>query len=370
MLSDKKITNNPLPLTVSIEPNNICNAKCSFCAYGKEKRVLEDIRADERPILDKRPKQHITPKILDHVFNMCEKSGAGVLRKFSISPNFGEVSVSRNWVDMIKRAKSNCGIDNVSSYTNAITLNRTGIDNLINSGIDNLEISTSLVDRDSYKRLYGRDKYDQVMNNIIELLSKNKKAGFPIDIYINLRIDLPIDDFLASDIYSTLVEYIEERKISYLTSYDTFGGTIKDGDLPVGAVFIDRKNNKGKPPCSQLYKTLYVNIDGEIQACKCIPHPSLSVGNILDYNTLESAWRNSDYERIRNNWGNDGILPEACVTCTHYTPYYILRGYYSYLSKVRSYIRSAISGTFLLSFYKEKIKRNSKLKVSDMNNDY
>ena len=142
MISDKKITNNPLPLTVSIEPNNICNAKCSFCAYGKEKRVLESIRADDRAILDKRPKQHISPKILDHVFDLCEKSGAGVLRKFSISPNFGEVSVSRNWVDMIKRAKSNCGIDNVSSYTNAITLNRTGIDNLINSGLVPTSVQT------------------------------------------------------------------------------------------------------------------------------------------------------------------------------------------------------------------------------------
>jgi radical SAM protein with 4Fe4S-binding SPASM domain len=350
---ETKIKNNPFPLTVSIEPNNICNAKCTFCGYGREKTEIFGLQLDDRPVLDTRKKSQVSDEIVDHLLKLCEKDGAGVLKKFSISPNFGEVSINSRWLDLILKAKSVSGINNVSSFSNAINLHRLGFDNIIDSGIDVLEISTSLVDRESYKRIYGRDKYDQVLKNIIGLLSANKKKGFPVDIYINLRIDLPLDGFLESTAYKEIIKYLDKRKISFLTKYDTWGGIIRQDQIPKGATFISPKNNKGKPPCLQLYKTLYVKLDGTIQACKCVSNKSLNTRNILDYDSLEGAWRNDKYEKIRKNWEESNILPEPCVTCTHYIRYTKLSNYYSKIKIFRTYVRNIIAGTIYFKLYKK-----------------
>ena len=359
-----KIQNSSLPLTVSIEPNNICNAKCSFCAYGKENNEIIGLKPNDRPVLDKRKKMQVSDEIIDYFFKLCKKDGGGLLKKLSISPNLGEVSINSRWIDMIKKAKLTKGINNISSFSNAINFHRIGINKIIESGITNLEISTSLVDRESYKRLYGRDKYDQVLKNILDLLSENKRRGFPIDIYINLRVDLPIENFTKSKVYKDLTKYIEKNKISYLTDYDTWGGVINKNDIPIGAKLLSVKNNRGKPPCLQLYKTLYVNIDGTIQACKCIPHESLNTENILDHNSLHSAWRNKKYNKIRNNWENKNLLQEACVTCTHYMPYTKLISYYSMKTILRTRLRNIVSGTKFFRLYKKIFAFKSNIRHS------
>jgi|SaaInlStandDraft_3_1057020.scaffolds.fasta_scaffold25829_2 radical SAM protein with 4Fe4S-binding SPASM domain len=364
-----KIKNNLLPLTVSIEPNNICNAKCTFCGYGKEKTEITELKLNDRPVLDKRKKDQVSDEVVDHLFKLCEKDGAGILKKLSISPNFGEVSINRKWIDMIVKAKSINGINNISSFTNAINLHTIGIDRIVDSGISNIEISTSLVDRESYKRLYGRDKYDQVLKNILDLLSANKSKGSPIDIYINLRIDLPQENFEKSEAYKKIIKYIDKRKISYLTKYDTWGGVIKKDSIPKGATFISVKNNKGKPPCLQLYKTLYVKMDGTIQACKCVTHESLNTRNILDYSSIQSAWRNDKYDQIRKNWEEHDVLPEACITCTHYMKYTNLISYYSKKKAFRTYLRSVLSGTIYFKWYKKISNHKGSMRESMRNEE-
>ena len=147
----------------------------------------------------------------------------------------------------------------------------------------------------------------------------NRERGYPIDIYLNLRIDLPSDEFFKSDQYRTLSKYIEKRKISFLEKYDNYGGSISEKDLPIGAEFVKRNNNTGRPPCYQLYRQLMVNVDGVINACTCRIDESLFTRNIMEFDSIEDAWRNDKYEKIRKNW-EEGILPKACTYCTHYGP--------------------------------------------------
>ena len=363
----KKLEKQKKPLSVSLEINNVCNAKCTFCAYGKEKNELGDILIGDNPILDNRPKQHLSKDVFKHTIKLCNDAGSGILKKMSIQPTLGESTVSKNWLDLIKTAKLSKGVRTISSYTNAITLQRFGSDAIIKSGIDSLAISSSLVSKESYKRIYGRDKYEQSFFNILDLLKSNKKHGYPIDIYLNLRIDLPEDEFFKSKQYKELSKYIEDRKISFLKKYDNFGGAIKKEDLPYGASFVSRNNNSKKAPCYQLYRQLMVNVDGTIQACTCRVDKSLWTRNIMEFSTLEAAWKNDKLEKIRGDWKNRGILPKACVFCTHYAPYTQLSGYYSLTPKVKSYIFSFVRGGFIYMIYKKIMKNFGGVGVSYVN---
>ncbi len=364
----KSIKNQNIPLGVTVELNNVCNAKCTFCAYGKEKIQNSNLLSDSGKILDVRPKQHLSKNVFNHLLKLCSLSGAGMLKKISFTPILGEVTVSKNWLELVSAAKSSKGVKYVSSYTNAINLHLFTSKAIIDSGLDVLQISTSLVDRESYKRIYGRDKYAQVLNNVIDILKTNHKNGSPVDIYINLRIDLPKEKFIRSDAYQVLSKYIEKRKITFLEKYDDYGGTISKKDLPKGAVFVDIDDNSGRPPCYQLYRQLMVNIDGTIQACTCRTHESLMTRNILEYDTLESAWKNDKLEKIRSDW-EKGILPIACKHCTHYGPYEKLEQYYKIYPRIKLYILSIITGSAIYTLLKKLFKRSGSMSVSATNKD-
>ena len=363
-LSD--IRSKKLPLSVSLEINNVCNAKCTFCAYGKNDPDV--IPLYDTPIIDKRPKQHLSKDVLKHVIKLCNSNGSGFLKKMSITPTLGEVTVSKNWLDLVREVKQSKGVRYTSSYTNAINLHRFGSQAIIDSGLDVLEISTSLVDRESYKRIYGRDKYDQVLANITDLISLNKDLGYPMDIYLNLRIDLPEEVFFKSEVYKTLVKYMDKRKISFLKKYDNYGGVILPKDLPKGATMVSREINLGKPPCYQLYRQLMVNVDGTIQACTCRTDESLMTRNILEYSTLEAAWKNDKLEKIRNDW-EKGVLPNACVTCTHYGSYKKIYNYYKIYPRFKSYVISSIRGTIVYVFFKKIFHNFGNFSESIINRD-
>ncbi len=362
-----KIRKNKLPFSVSLEINNICNAKCTFCAYGKEKPKLGGIELLNNPILDKRPKQHLSKEVFRHVLSLCEPSGSGINKKMSITPTLGEATVSKDWLDLVRLAKKSKGVRILSTYTNAINLHRFGVRNILESGIDVLAISSSLVDRKSYKRIYGRDRYDQVLKNIIEILKENKKKGFPVDIYLNLRIDLPSEDFIKSNNYKILSQYIEDRKITFLKKYDNYGGTVKLDDLPYGTSFVNIENNSNKPPCYQLFRQLMVNVDGTIQACTCRVDESLFTRNILDFNSLEDAWKNDKLEKIRDNWEKSGVLPKACVSCTHYGSYENLVKYSKIYPKIKSHIHSFLKGGLIHSRYKKVFSNVGSIQGSTVN---
>ena len=54
---------------------------------------------------------------------------------------------------------------------------------------------------------------------------------------------------------------------------------------------------------------------GPFKVKSCRVEPDLWSDNVLNHSTLESAWKNPKFQKIRNNWFN-GIVPECCKKCT------------------------------------------------------
>lgn len=296
-----------LPMSVSLEINNICNADCSFCGYGKDGA-------------DPREKGKVSEEVFKHTLELVDNSDVNI---FDITPTLGEVGVDSRWLDLIKEAKKHQGINTVRSYTNAINLHKFGFDNILTSGLDVLQLSSSLINNEMYKRLYGVDKFDQVSENILNLCKKNYELGFPVDIYLNLRIDLPKENFFKTTFYKEISKYLLNHKITFLEKYDDYNGVVSKDNLPINAEFVKNKylENNAYKPCYQLYRVLQVNYDGIIQGCACRVEPELWSENILEHNSLESAWKNIKLENIREKWLIDNDIPDCCIQCSHYYPY-------------------------------------------------
>ena len=330
LLSD--ILTNKVPRLAGAEPINICNADCSFCGYGK---------GEKGKAADPRKKIKLNSDVLKHTLDLFSKGGGGV---FSLTPILGEITAHPLWLEYIKMVRNYDNITGVSCYTNAILLDKFGFDNILKSGLSTLYISTALGSREQYKRLYGKDKYEKVLANIYGILEENKKLGEPVFITLGLRIDKPYDYFYSSDVYRELLKLLPKGRIQILENWDDFKGIIKKDKLPIGHEFKEEKYIEKKDPCYALFRKLEVTVDGTIQGCSCRVEPELWSDNILDHDTIESAWKNKKIEKIRLDWFN-GNVPNCCVNCSHYIPYTsLLKG--SSPKVVSEIIISAISKRF------------------------
>jgi radical SAM protein with 4Fe4S-binding SPASM domain len=302
------LLNSTAPIGVGAEINNVCNANCSFCGYD---------RGEGETSSDSRKKSKLNTDVFKHTLRLFSEAGGG---QYFLSPILGEISANKRWLELIQEARSYANITGVACFSNAILFDRFGSEAILTSGLTSLNISTALGSAEQYHRLYGVDKYDQVVANIVDLLETNVRLGKPVDIDLMLRQDKPFKPFIDSSLYSQLVELVDENHIHLLDDYwDDFKGLIDQEGLPQGHKFVELTVDKTQP-CYALHRKLMVLMDGTIQGCACRIEPELWVGNVMEYDTLEDAWRDPGLEKIRNNWKNIGEIPSCCTKCTHYIP--------------------------------------------------
>jgi len=307
-LTSNDILKSKKPLNVGIELTNICNARCSFCGYGKSLLSGE--------VVDPRRKGTTKNTVFERLIYLYSKAGGGVL---SFGAILGEPSVDKRWLELINRAREFKNISGVTLYTNAILMDNFGYDNIIKSGITTLNISTTIGNSDTYKKIYGTDDYSRVVSNIIGLLESNKRNGNAIDISLLLRVDKPYDNLYASNDYKKIAKLIGDRKISILEKWDNYRGAVTVSNLPYGHK-INKNTEEKKMPCYALYRKLQILYDGTIQGCSCRIEPELFCGNIMEYDTIEEAYQDPKLNSIRGNWLK-GNIPKCCQECTHYIPY-------------------------------------------------
>lgn len=336
------------PMTIGAEITNICNAKCSFCGYGKKTEFKD---------ADPRKKSQLDESVFRHSLELFSRAGGG---HFSISPILGEVTTHPRWLELIKEARSYPNITGVSCFTNAILLDRFDTDAILSSGLTSLTISTNLTSKERYNALYGVDKFEIVLANSLNLLKRNRDLGRPVQITLNLRLDKPYEDFFNSDTFAKLAEVTPKSSIVILDDFwDDFTGLVRQEDLPLGQLFKENQEDKSRP-CYALYRKLQVMMGGEIQACACRVEPELWAGNILDHKTLEDAWRNKELQGLRQRW-SDGEIPDCCKRCSHYIPYTNLLSNHSYwdlmkialdkaLLKIGARQKTRISGAEAVNF--------------------
>jgi len=314
------------PLRIAIEPTNVCNANCSFCAYKYSTR--------EKAVMGFETYKDILKQIKD----LC-------CYELKFTPIIGDPFLDPEFIDKIRYAKSLNWFNAIYTYTNLIGLEQNKVDDFVTSGLTALTISTCLQNRDDFKRICGVDKFDKAMNNIFALLESNKKHGFPINIGISLRHDKNFD-LTNNPYYKKILKFT--HKIGVLSDdYDNWCGLIKLEDLPKGQSF--RKKQDKTIPCCQLYNGFIVTSTGDVGACWVRDiNLDLKIGNIYQ-NNLNKVWRGEKIKKLRENWLK-GELPVSCRDCLQYTSAldhiliqkYILRHIFNYPCFLMTIIKSRL----------------------------
>jgi len=286
-----------------LEVSNACNANCSFCAYRFMERKLKVTRTED------------IKKIIDeYSFN-----GGGDV---NFTPVVGDPLVDKNLLKKIKYCRSKKNIKHIWTYTNGLYLNRFDVREFIQCGITRLSISTYLGDEEKYFKYYGSKNYRQIIENIKNITKMNNDLGQLVKIQLHLRVELPEELWKDNSDFIEIKNLVGEKNITFLDTYESWSGQIKESDIPKGTKMSNTNVNlnvKIKSPCFEMYRRVQILSNGDVGVCVCRDiEGEINIGDI-NKESLEKIWRGDKLKNYRNNW-TEGNIPSVCVSCDRYRP--------------------------------------------------
>lgn len=285
------------PWNLHIELTNICNANCIFCAYRFQKRNRM-IMSDE-----------VYSKALS---DYCALGG-GELRLESC---VGDPLVDLNFLERLRQARAHPEITLIGTLTNGINLDKIGIREMLQSGIDEIGISTGPWQENLYREIYGIPDYRRMRDNVVELVKKNLELKKPVRLKLLFRSSLPMRQTLNLPDYQAIRGLGHE--VEFNTDFDTWLGAITQKELLDG-MHLRPFCRLEKEPCYWLYDGPIVFVDGKVGLCGCRDFNAdseLIIGDIAK-DSLGDLWRLAAVQRLRQRF-QEGKFPQICKKCSAY----------------------------------------------------
>lgn len=287
---------------------NICNAKCSFCAYPKV-------------VANKTLETGVMPF---EVFKKAVDEWAALGgQNLDLTPVVGDPLVDPGLLEKVDYAVNKAGLKNVYLTTNAILINKNdNYKKLIDLGIAAVFISTQGASKAAYEKIYGVKHYDEAMSGIRNLMEYNRAKGEPARIVVRFRNhEKPSEIIRSPDFKKSIQPFLSERvRVNYTVDFDNWGGTIKPEDMS-GFMRLRKLPPMLNVPCANLFN-FAVRHDGRIRLCGCRlttnDNDDLVVGNIKQKSLIEISRSDEAWNIVKGFY--EGKRPHTCLECTFYHP--------------------------------------------------
>ncbi len=178
-----------------------CNLRCRYCMPNGIKQVpMSDILTYEE------------------IIRVCRAAAQAGIRKLKITG--GEPLVRDGCPELIGGLKAVTGIEQVTMTTNGVLLAKF-LPELLEDGLDAVNISLDTMSRKTYEQITGRDELPQVMEGIRQAIA----SGIPVKVNVVLQRGINEDEWEElADLTrenSLDVRFIEMMPIGYGKEYET-----------------------------------------------------------------------------------------------------------------------------------------------------
>jgi len=315
-----------LPLHIQVEVTNACNLKCATCH--------RDLLYPEPTMMSFENFKKVYDEIHPENINVS---------------GLGEPFLNPDIFKMIKYAKDNGSVVNCASN---FTLVSDKIEQILESGIDQIKISVDAANRETFYRIRNGDLYDTLIDNIKAINRLKKERGFAKPVLrFNYalqqdNIDQLVDtiklayDLKVPSIYVQYLEYIDREdrkqrlvgKLAYNKLKDTLvqaddvvkkaGITSniniwkRDLDLFFNKMGPEDKFKANDKKCYFPWFSSWVDADGTVRPCPIIPwqRDVAHMGNVFN-EPFSKIWNNDKYQDLRAALASGERPTQPCKTC-------------------------------------------------------
>lgn len=263
----------PEPKThLYLEPTNLCNLKCKFCAYPK---VNYKKRAQSNEVFEK-------------IINDATTHG---FKDFGLTPITGEVFADKTIEEKILFLESHEGVESFSFYSNFVLASEERINFLLSlKKLSRMSISIYGHDFESFSSLTkgSRRQYDRLVNNLNYLSSKYQR-NIPFELEVALRTTKDFDkNMQKSDLWDGIKAFDDSVTLAETIEYDNWGGLVTQEDLNGININLKDKPVKKIGACALIFYKNQVHSDGKVNACACRDVTrSMEIGDINEQSFAE-----------------------------------------------------------------------------------
>ena len=200
------------PHSLYLEGTNICNAACVFCAYPQMIR----------------PKTVMTLELFRSVVDQYLAMGGD---EVDLTPIVGDPFADGKLFERLDAVAARPKVRRFHFFTNAIGMRPELGEKLLGYGARlTVYISFGGFDRETYRKVFGADKFDAVTANVRALIEAKRRTGAALAIQINLRTP-------KGNNSGEFWEYLLEAKrqglieLTWMGAFDSWAGRIADDTL-------------------------------------------------------------------------------------------------------------------------------------------
>ena len=269
------------PHVILVDPSSSCNLRCKFCPTGDPSLIENTGRYQGQLSLQK------FHKIISSINNFS--SPLSILRLYKE----GEPLLNRHLLEFVRIAKDS-NIKRIDTTTNGLLLTKELSHGLINSGIDQINISLNGLTQEDYIK-YTQRKIN--VNRLIEEIKYLCTISGDTTIYIKcIKNHLSHDEqekFL--DLFEGLADktFLENLQ----PNWPSFSFDYIQPDYNCGHYGQDLTQHE---VCPFIFYMMVINSDGTVSPCVQDWNHQLVVGNI-DTASIISIWNGENFNKLRRD---------------------------------------------------------------------
>ncbi|MBI3087366.1 MAG: radical SAM protein [Candidatus Omnitrophica bacterium] len=274
------------PKTVLVELSNVCNHRCVFCAYAKMTRAGK--------LLDF--------ALLERLLQEAYELGGREVGFYAGAEPFTSPDLERG----IKLAKM-LGYGYVFISTNASLATEARLRACMDHGLDSLKFSINAGDRETYRRIHGRDDFDKVIERVKFCRAYRDRLG--TDLYLAVSC--------------VLVEHAIGSNAGSREQLPRLLGSVVDE-----VIFYEANNQNGQmlglaeagitAPCPLPFMQCHISAEGYLRMCCSDYQNYLSLVD-LNRTTLKDAWEAKIFQEMRRRHLENALEGTLCHNCIHNT---------------------------------------------------
>jgi radical SAM protein with 4Fe4S-binding SPASM domain len=289
---------------INIENISICNSQCVFCPNGKMER----------------PRQALKPDVFKKAVDEAISLGATVIN-FSVM--IGDPLLDPHLMECARYVKSYPTVREMGFTTTLQWLHKFDLDDFFRCGFDWITVSTTLSGREPYHKFFGVDRYEEMLSNLVALLTENNKRNKPICIVLSLKPTPEPRKKILNHPDFLLVQSLTNQNLRKVIKREEFlvmdwGGAMTLPSYLRPYPLWPRRHR----PCGRLLRNLMIYSNGKVGACNCVDFEATSeliLGNVGDA-SLSEMWKGEVLKKIRSDWRSGKHIPSICAKCQMYRP--------------------------------------------------
>ncbi|TXJ35256.1 radical SAM/SPASM domain-containing protein [Brachyspira pilosicoli] len=269
------------PLSLLIESSDKCNFKCNFCPTS-DLNLMKNTSGRNYGNID----FELYKKVIDDIKLFNNKIKTLHLHKS------GEPLLNKKIADMIKYAKdSNC-IETISITTNGYLLNNELSLQIIDAGIDRINISIEGINAKQYLEIANVNiNFDDFVNKIAFLFKNKKNCIISIKI-----VDANLNENDKKEFFRIFGDICDYISIENIIPWNEF-------DIDTSLISQNKSIYKGNLHhniliCPKIFYQIAVNSDGSVSACCDDWGHKVIVGNINE-KSLVDIWNSEELKELR-----------------------------------------------------------------------